>query len=383
MTARAPVVIVGGGPVGLALALMLAHWKVPSEVIDARTLEAAQGDRRLLALSRGTLQLLRPLVTLPPPLTAPIRTVFVSSAGEFGRVVLGNDDGGEGPLGVTIRYGDLLVPLAEACSRSSLVTISRPCRVVEIRQQPAQAVVRFDDGATLETQIVVNAEGLAAQSAAVAPAQYALLADVTVQGPDPGSAFERFTRDGPLALLPLPGAAEGGRSMGLVWCMPPDLAARRLALSDREFAAELQRAFGARNSKFVRVGPRARVPLHQQARSSLREHRVVYLGNAAQTLHPVAGQGLNLGMRDCASLADCLGQALAEQRDLVTALGGYDRARSVDRAAILALTRNAPALFSTRAAPVAFGRSFALTALSVFPDLRRQFARLLMFGVRT
>jgi 2-polyprenyl-6-methoxyphenol hydroxylase-like FAD-dependent oxidoreductase len=122
MTARAPVVIVGGGPVGLALALMLAHWKVPSEVIDARTLEAAQGDRRLLALSRGTLQLLRPLVTLPPPLTAPIRTVFVSSAGEFGRVVLGNDDGGEGPLGVTIRYGDLLVPLAEACSRSSLVT---------------------------------------------------------------------------------------------------------------------------------------------------------------------------------------------------------------------------------------------------------------------
>jgi 2-octaprenyl-6-methoxyphenol hydroxylase len=132
----------------------------------------------------------------------------------------------------------------------------------------------------------------------------------------------------------------------------------------------------------VRVGPRSSVPLHQQARESLREHRVVYLGNAAQTLHPVAGQGFNLGVRDCASLTDSLARAKLEQRDFVTALGDYDRGRRADRAAILALTRSAPALFSTRAAPIAFGRSLALTTLSMFPDLRRQFARLLMFGVR-
>ncbi len=242
-------VIVGGGPVGLVLALMLARREIASEVLDARALEAAQADRRLLALSRGTLQLLRPLAALPPAVTAPIRRVHVSSAGEFGRVELGNDDGEPEPLGLTIRYGDLLAPLAEACSRSELVTVSRPSRVTAIRQQPARAVVQLDDGTSRDAQIVVNAEGLGAQPPASAPTQCALLADVTLQGPAAGSAFERFTRDGPLALLPLPGAVDAGRAMGLVWCMPPEAAARRTALGDPEFLAELQSAFGARNGK--------------------------------------------------------------------------------------------------------------------------------------
>ena len=139
MKKQPAVVIVGGGPVGLVLALMLARREIASEVLDARALEAAQADRRLLALSRGTLQLLRPLAALPPAVTAPIRRVHVSSAGEFGRVELGNDDGEPEPLGLTIRYGDLLAPLAEACSRSELVTVSRPSRVTAIRQQPARA----------------------------------------------------------------------------------------------------------------------------------------------------------------------------------------------------------------------------------------------------
>ncbi len=384
MKKQPEVVIVGGGPVGLVLALMLARRELSSEVLDARALDAARADRRLLALSRGTLQLLRPLLDLPSATTAPIRRVHVSSAGEFGRVELGNDDGdGEPePLGLTIRYGDLLAPLTAACDHSELVTISRPSRVLEIRQQPARAVVKLDDGTSREAQVVVNAEGRGAQSPSTAPTQCALLADVVVQGPAAGSAFERFTRDGPLALLPLPGAVETGRAMGLVWCMPPTAAARRATLADSDFLADLQEVFGMRNGRLVRVGPRSSVPLHEQARGSLREHRVVYLGNAAQTLHPVAGQGFNLGVRDCASLSDSLAQARAEQRDFVTALGDYDRGRRADRAAILALTRNAPALFSTRAAPIAFGRSLALTALSMFPDLRRQFARLLMFGVR-
>jgi 2-octaprenyl-6-methoxyphenol hydroxylase len=185
--------------------------------------------------------------------TAPIRRVHVSSAGEFGRVELGNDDGEPDPLGLTIRYGDLLAPLAEVCSRSELVTVSRPRRVTAIRQQPGRAVVQLDDGTLREAQIVINAEGLGAQPPASAPTQCALLADVTLQGPAAGSAFERFTRDGPLALLPLPAAVDAGRAMGLIWCMPPEAAARRTALGDPEFLAELQSAFGARNGKILRV----------------------------------------------------------------------------------------------------------------------------------
>jgi 2-octaprenyl-6-methoxyphenol hydroxylase len=382
MTSRFTVVIVGGGPVGLALALLLARRQIHSEVLDARTLDAARADRRLLALSRGSIELLEPLATLPPAATAPIRTVVVSSAGEFGRVEIGAGELGPRPLGLTVRYGELLAPLADACAGNPFIQVTRPLRVAEICQHSKHVVARLDNGTELEAPILVNAEGTVGTLSGE-PAQVGLVADVVVQGPESGSAYERFTRDGPLALLPSPGAPSGaGRAMAMVWCMPPDVAARRLALDDEAFAQEIQQAFGARNGRILHLGPRASYPLHQQSRTALREHRVVFVGNAAQTLHPVAGQGLNLGMRDVAQLAEHLARAHAERRDPVTALADYERVRRVDRTAILALTRNAPQLFATRAAPIAIGRSVALAALSAVPTLRQQFARLLMFGVR-
>ena len=383
MSPRFTVLIVGGGPVGLALALLLARRQIHSEVLDARTLDAARADRRLLALSRGSVELLEPVVSLSSLMTAPIRTVLVSSAGEFGRVEIGAGDLGPRPLGLTVRYGELLTPLAGACAGNPFIQVRRPLRVTEIRQHSTQVVVRLDDGTEREAPILVNAEGNAGPLSGE-PAQVALVCDVVVQGPESGSAYERFTRDGPLALLPCPGAPSGaGRSMAMVWCMPPDVAARRLALDDGAFAHELQQAFGARNGRILHLGPRASYPLHQQSRAALREHRIVFVGNAAQTLHPVAGQGLNLGLRDGAQLAEQLARAHVERRDPITALADYERTRRMDRAAILALTRNAPQLFATRAMPIAIGRSVALAALSAVPTLRQQFARLLMFGVRT
>ena len=383
MSPRFTVLIVGGGPVGLTLALLLARLQIHSEVLDARTLDAARADRRLLALSRGSVELLDPVVSLPSSVTAPIRTVVVSSAGEFGRVEIGAGELGPRPLGLTVRYGELLAPLAGACAGNTFIQMSRPLCVTETRQHSTKVVVRLDDGSEREAPILVNAEGTAGPLPGE-PAQVALVSDVVVQGPESGSAYERFTRDGPLALLPCPGAPSGlGRSMSMVWCMPPGVAARRLALDDGAFALELQQAFGARNGTILHLGPRASYPLHQQSRAALREHRIVFVGNAAQTLHPVAGQGLNLGMRDAAQLAGQLVRAHVERRDLVTALADYERMRRADRTAILALTRNAPQLFGTRAVPIAIGRSVALAALSAVPALRQQFARLLMFGVRT
>ena len=381
MTNASRILIVGGGPVGLSLALMLARRRIESEVIDARPVEAAQTDRRLLALSRGTLELLAPLVQLPPPVTAPIRSVFVSSAGEFGRVVISEGDVGPRPLGLTVRYGDLLAPLAQACVASEHVRVTRPARVIDIAQRPDGVAARLDDGSVREAALLVNAEG----TAGLGPdaAQVALVADVIVDGPALGDAFERFTREGPLALLPSPGPAPAaGRLMSMVWCMPAAATERRLQLDDAALVSELQQAFGARNGRILGVGPRTRYPLHEQAREAVREHRIVWIGNAAQTLHPVAGQGLNLGMRDAAQLADDIAQALAAGRDPLAMLADYERRRRRDRAAIVGLTRGAPWLFATRAAPVAVGRSLALAVLSSVPDLRRQFARLLMFGVR-
>ena len=377
------VLIAGGGPVGMAFALMLARRRVACEVIDARTLEVARGDRRLLALSRGTVELLAPLVQLPSAVTAPIRTVVVSSAGDFGRVVIGPEDLGPRPLGLTIRYADLLAPLAEACAASGQVHVTRPCRVAEVSQRPTRITARLDDGTERDAELLVNAEGTSGLPPQAAD-HTALMADVNLDGPAVGEAFERFTRDGPLALLPLPGQAPAaGRSLSLVWCMPAAAAQRRLQLDDSAFAAELQQAFGSRSGRIVRVGPRASYPLHEQSRGTLREHRVVWIGNAAQTLHPVAGQGLNLGMRDASQLADVIAAALSAGPDLPAMLNDYERSRRTDRVAILGLTRRLPGLFATRATPIAVGRSLGLTVLNVFPELRREFARLLMFGVRS
>ena len=165
--------------------------------------------------------------------------------------------------------------------------------------------------------------------------------------------------------------------------MPTDAAERRLALDDGAFIAEVQQAFGARQRRVLRVGPRRAYPLVEQTRPSLRAHRTVWIGNAAQTLHPVAGQGLNLGMRDAAGRADTIAHAVATGRDPALELPENEERRRADRGAIVALTRRLPGLFATRAAPFAIGRSVALAALSAIPELRREFARLLMFGIRT
>lgn len=379
---REPLVILGAGPVGLTLALLLARRQVPSRLFDARELDAARADRRVLALSRGSLQTLAVLADLPSGVLAPIRTVVVSSAGQFGRAVIREDDVGGGPLGATIRYGDLLQPLAAAVAAEPLISVRRPMRIDSVRQRPDEVEIETADGECLITPLAINAEGVGAQGVQGAPAsQAALVADVEVEA-DAGCAFERFTRDGPLALLPVAArAAASAQSMAMIWCMPVAAADRRHALSDAEFIAEAQAQLGTR-TRLRAVRARGRTLLAEQARETLREHRVVYLGNAAQTLHPVAGQGLNLGLRDCVTLADCIGRANAAGADPVAHMGDYERRRRADRAAILALTRTAPALFSTRFAPVAFGRSLALTLLSIVPDLRREFARLLMFGVR-
>lgn len=400
---RVPVLIAGGGPAGLALALMLAHRRVHSTVLDARPLEAARADPRLLALSRGTLQMLQPLAALRPESMAAIRNVVVSSAGEFGRVRIGAEDVARGaadqPLGATVRYGDLLLPLADACEASGFVTVRRPCRMLAARQQPQQvladvipagtATADADGNATLAASLLVHAEGGAEPRAAGARGedfvQVAVLADVTVSGVAPGCAHERFTRDGPLALLPAPGApppVSGSCNLSLVWCMPPTQAQRRLALANEDFLVELQQAFGVHNGRVLRIGPRSSHALQSHARAELHQHRVVWVGNAAQSLHPVAGQGLNLGLRDCTELAALIGQAFADGHDPATALPAYARRRRADRTTLITLTRNAPALFASRAAPIALGRSLALSALSMIPELRREFARLLMFGVR-
>ncbi len=374
------IAILGGGPTGLACALLLARRGRASIVIEARRLDEALRETRLLALSRGTWQLLEPLLGAAPPRTAPIRTVHVSSAGEFGVTRIADADFGGAPLGATVLYGDLLAALATAVDAQPAIEVLRPRRATEVLQRPDAVRVALDDGITLEAPLAINAEGLpSAAASADTPRDWALLADVMLRGAAPGAAFERFTREGPLALLPTPSSLGGAPALSLVWCMDEAAAVRRSELPDAALRDELQAAIGSRIGRVERIGPRRRHPLHQRLRERVREHRLVSLGNAAQTLHPVAGQGFNLGMRDCATLAECVA---AHDADIDAALREYEARRRVDRQAIAALTRWLPAVFRSRFAPLALARSIGLTALDQSPPLRRQLAQVLMFGVR-
>ncbi|MEG0820616.1 MAG: FAD-dependent monooxygenase [Burkholderiaceae bacterium] len=379
-----PIAILGGGPAGLLTALLLARAHVPSVVFDARRIDEARHDARLLALSRGSLQILAPLLRLPAAQIAPIKEVFVSSQGEFGRAVMSAADLGGADLGATIRYGDLLVALATAAAaQPGLIELRRPARVRTLLQRPDSVLVQLEDGGELDARLAVSAEGMGAQ-ATRPPTQMALVGEVEVEGIAAGAAIERFTRDGPLALLPLPGrsARAGARWMSLVWCLPTAAAAARADWSETQHRAALQAQLGPRIGRVVSLELGGRFPLFEVARDRLSDHRLVYLGNSAQTLHPVAGQGFNLGVRDARELAARIAEAFAEGEDPLKVIPLYERSRRWDRRVLLALTRTMPGLFAERFTPLALARSLGISALGASPRLRSELAQLLMFGVR-
>jgi 2-octaprenyl-6-methoxyphenol hydroxylase len=369
------VAVLGGGPIGLACALLLSARGISSQLLDARSLEQAREDRRLLALSRGTVLL---LASLLGPRFAPmgrILEVHVSSSGQLGSTRLTSGDFGGAALGATVWYADLVQALARAAEADANIVMRRPCRVVEMEQRADSVRIRLDDSSRIQASVAINAEGTAADSRAAS--SDALLADLDVDGLGPGTAVERFTRDGPLALLPLP--EESGRRRSMIWCLDHPIAQQRIKLSDTEFTKTVQAVLGPRIGRVASPGPRSAFPLVQQQRARVREHRLVYIGNAAQSLHPVAGQGFNLGMRDCVCLADCLAGA---SDDPIEALSRYEKARKTDRFAISGFTGTLPALFASRLAPIAVARSVALLAFDLAAPLRRSLSSLLMFGVR-
>jgi len=386
LAAGAPVIILGGGPIGLVCALLLARHGQASNLVDARPLAALQRDRRVLALSRGTLDVLEPLLGRGFAPLGEIHRIHVSSRGNLGSAQLGSGDFDGVAVGATVWYADLVDALARAAQAQPLITMQRPRRALELRQKPLLVEIALDNGATLTGPLAIDAEGTPPLNRDAT--QYALLAELEISCA-PGDAIERFTSEGPLALLPLPATttdAESGR-MSMVWCMPAAAAQARRALPDPQLGAQLTRALGHRLGRPSGIGPRSIFPLHTHRLAQVCEHRVVHLGNAAQSLHPVAGQGFNLGIRDCACLVDCLAQSplglpagAAGGSDPLQALHRYAARRRLDRTLFPALTSALPRIFSSTLAPVVMARSAGLLAMDLLPALRRPFTRMLMYG---
>lgn len=300
------IAICGAGPVGLALAtLLVKHGKQADRIalIDTKTVEQSAQDPRSIALSYGSQQILERIGVWPIAATT-IHQIHVSRRGRFGRTLIDRAEYNLSALGHVTRYGAIVSAL-NANTATTAIKMIRPRTVSNITENESMATLHFAEHAPLSAQLVVQAEGgiYNEQTQKTLHHNYdqtAIVAHVNVNVPICHRAFERFTDEGPLALLP----QDDGYA--LVWCVRPKTAEYLLALPDAVFLQELGQAFGTRLGRFTACSKRNAFPLGLNAKPHTSE-RTVAIGNAAQTLHPVAGQGLNLGLRDAAVLAQLLG----------------------------------------------------------------------------
>jgi len=379
------VAICGAGPVGMALAALLAQRGMAPEriaLLDAKTLAQASLDPRSIALSWGSRQILEEIKAWPIEAT-PIHQIHVSRRGRFGRSLIDRDEHKLEALGYVTRYGALVAALGAACTRHGVEAL-RPARVLSCREESGGVVLTLDAAdadhpRTLRAALLVQAEGGLFKDQPGRPVrrdyhQSAIIAQVTSSAPIAHRAFERFTEEGPLALLP-----QGQHEYSLVWCVRPDTASALLALSDDAFLAQLGTAFGARLGSFTQVGPRQAYPLGLSVDSE-GGARSVAIGNAAQTLHPVAGQGLNLGLRDATVLARLLARGASRQPG-TELLQQFRALRQNDRAQTVRLTDALARMFANDG-PAQTLLGAALGLVDIVPPARHLLAELMMFGRR-
>jgi 2-octaprenyl-6-methoxyphenol hydroxylase len=396
---RAPlqIAVIGAGPVGLALALQAAR-SLPTAsiaVFDARPADKdVSGDPRTLALSLGSVQLLERLGAWRPDLAQPILEVHVSQQPPSMLPLLG-DVFGEPELriraideavpllGAVLSYGSIVAPLQQAWMAA---VAAEPNRLHSRFGQPVAALKNVGGGVEVDAGIVerfdlaIVAEGgvFAEQARKAVTHDYQQTAWVgTVQfeaAPErpSGVAFERFTRHGPAALLPL---KSGGA--GLVWCVPSDDDPVR-ELTDAQRVTVLNSIFHPAVGRIASISPLKQFPLGLNAERTLTDGRTVRIGNAAQTLHPVAGQGLNLGLRDAFELV----QSLSRKSDVDAVLRQLEWQRGPDRWAMIAATDFLARSFTWKLPGAGAARGLGIAALQLLGPVKSALARQMMFGSR-
>lgn len=382
-TQQYDIAIIGGGPVGAAMALALRGSKLKVCVLEARPANAASHDARALALSYGSRLLLDRLgVWNALHDVSAIRAIHISQKQSFGRAVLHAAELNVPELGYVLPYPALQAALTGALQHSDVSSIYG-ASVTQLNNSDDRAAIGYQqDGTahTLHARLAVVADGGKLLAQQYPPevhdyGQSALITHITCSAPQANTAFERFTPQGPLALLPFTEGYE------LVWTAPHQLAQEMLAWDGAKFLRELHQHFGDRVGEFLTVGKRTCFPLvlRRAPQQSPMPH-VVLLGNAAQTMHPVAGQGFNMGLRDAWELSQELLDAAPDDLGTEAMLAAYRSQRRTDREAGIRFTDGLVRLFSNDLPLISAGRAAALTALDCLPFVKKFVAKRMMFG---
>lgn len=375
------VIIVGGGMTGATLALAISHFtqgKLPVHLVEAVAPEASAHpgfDARAIALAQGTCQQLSRIgiwQAIADCATA-IKTVHVSDRGHAGFVTTDAHDYRIDALGRVVELHDVGLRLFRLLKDAPGVTLHCPARVASFSRSDASVNVVLDNGTVLEGQLLVAANGSRSSLGTQCGVEWrqqpygqvAIIANVSTAGAHNGRAFERFTQHGPLAMLPM----SHDRS-SLVWCHPQDNAAEiQTGLTNVLYRAA--KAFGWRLGRITHAGKRSVYPLSLTTASQSISHRMALVGNAAQTLHPIAGQGFNLGLRDVMSGRNAFtGVERAKDCGARSVLSHYQKRRQADKEATIGVTDGLVHLFANRWAPTVAGRNLGLMAMELFIPAR-------------
>lgn len=374
------IAIVGGGLVGASLALALQHTALRIALIEPVLPGAGAQpsfDDRCSALANGSRRILETIGVWNgiAGVAAPIRCIQISDAGHFGAARLSAVEQGLDALGYTVLNRHLGAALWQVLQAQQNLCVLAPARVTTVSHHSEFVQLQIEDSSgarTLRTRLAVAADGaqsLVRQAAGIAASvmdyrQCAIVANFMAERAADGTAYERFTAQGPLAVLPL---ADGSHTV--VWTVDGAAAPSLLAASDAEFAALLQQRFGWRIGAIQRVGKRAAYPLALSRAERSIAPRTALVGNAAQALHPVAGQGLNLGLRDAAVLAELV--AAAADPGALPVLEQYQQQRSVDRERMIAFTDGLVQLFASQRPGLPQLRALGLLMFDALPPAKR------------
>jgi 2-octaprenyl-6-methoxyphenol hydroxylase len=388
---RVDIAIVGGGMVGASLALALAPTRKRVLLIEAvvpGSTHQPSFDERTTALGNGSRRVFETLGVWPllAAHAGAVTEIRVSDAGQAGAARLTALEQGLEALGYVVPNRQLGLALWQQLAAQPSISIRNPAQLCELQLDADEARLRVsadgaagtsDNAETVIARVVVAADGaqsLVRAAAGITAAvedyeQVAVVVHVATDVPSSGIAYERFTATGPLAALPL---ADGRYT--IVWTLAPERAQQVGALDDAGFAAALQHDFGWRIGRIMRVGARASYPLRLSRAESMVGTRAVLVGNAAQSLHPVAGQGFNLGLRDAALLAEIL--AAAPDPGAPAVLEDYERRRAIDRRGMIKFTDGLVRLFASDHPGLRLGRNLGLALFDLAPGAKRALSRL-------